>query len=189
MLKHFCLFFPLQSTSHCIKTMNLHANATCLGLGNSPSAACCLDSTASYSRSNTSINLSLMTFWHSNQFIRCSCTGLLPRSQAKVPGHSWCIMHEPNTLLSTLWQIDTSAVHRPCVANSSCSPSAPHHVLRAVSFCSSSVLCLGEAGQSDTRCLGSETYMQQCYLGVSEKYQAPTILQGLREDLILLIQT
>lgn len=48
------------------------ANAGCWGLRNSPPAAWHLAGTASYSRRNSSIHLSLMTFWHFNQFIRCS---------------------------------------------------------------------------------------------------------------------
>lgn len=73
--------------------------AVCLGLENSLPAAWCLAGTVSYSQSNTSINLSLMTFWHTNQFIRCSFARPLLHSQARVPGHSWCIIHETSTPL------------------------------------------------------------------------------------------
>ena len=107
---------------------------------------------------------------------------LLPHGRARVPGHSWCIMHETSAVQGTLWQ-----THR--VILTALAPRVIHtDAFSNVFLCASSLLCLGEAGQFKERCPGSETYMQLCYLRRSDSVSNPCHTQRIREALVPPVQ-
>lgn len=97
---------------------------------------------ASSSQSNTSINLSLMTFWHSNQFIRCSLCTASPAwpGQGARPlcmHNAWgrCSAQYPLTGRHS-WCSQTACSYKPCSQWSTPMPSETF-------LCACSLLCWG----------------------------------------------
>lgn len=129
MLEHFCLFFSPQSTSHCLKTMNLHHKRRLSWAAHWLSVVLLvLPLTARVTHPF------IYPWWHFDIPVNSSdvpYARLLPHGQASVPGHSRCIMHETSAPLSTVWRTDTSAIRKLCVPNSPGSPRVPHRYLQS----------------------------------------------------------
>lgn len=157
-----------------------------LGWENSPPAAWCLAGTASYSWSNTSINLYLMTFWHSNQFIRCSFCKTSPARPGQ--GARPLLMHNAwdQCIAQYLWQTDTSATLRLHVPNGPGSRVICTDALRATLLCFQ-LAVLGEAGQCKEKGLGLRN-IQKTVLSAGKVRYINSFARGLREACVPLIQ-
>lgn len=189
MLERFCWFFSLQSTSHCIKTVNLHCKRRLSRAREQP--ACSLLSCwhCSYSQSNTSINLSLMTFWHSNQFIRCS---LCKPSPAR-PGQDArpLLMHNAWSRYTAQYPLTDRHI---CYSQAACSsqPWLPEWSTpmpsALFSFAFPACCASGKLVSSRRDVLVQKHTYNRALWGEVRVCQTPTPVKGFRDAFVLLIQ-